>query len=308
MNLLDIITRFYGLLRSYDGVPFWVLTPFRRLTRAIANFLLPMYLKSINNRIESSYTLKNDKIVVSLTSFPGRINNVWQVIICMLNQTLLPNEIILWLSKEQFPTADTIPYSLRNLEGDIFKIRMVDGDLRSHKKYYYTSLEYADVNVFLIDDDIYYPSTLIEKTWKEYIIHENAVVCNFGFFINYEGDGTMKSYNTWSPCYTKANEGNLFFGSGGGTMFKPSRMYKDLTNIELFSRLTPIADDIWLNAMARMAGMEIIILKNGEILPIANKNNSKLSSMNVGMGQNDVQLNNVCNYYKDTIIWEQTAK
>lgn len=316
MNLLDILTRFYGILHSYNGVPFWVLTPFRRLTRAIANILLPKYLKAKNRRCgakerrnvisctESGNKQKNNKIVVSLTSFPARINNVWQVIICMLNQTLLPDEIILWLSKEQFPTADTIPQSLRELEGDIFKIRMVDDDLRSHKKYYYISLEYVDANVFLIDDDIYYPSTLLEDTWTEYLKHENAVICNFGFHIKYNADGVMESYNTWIPCHEKSSDKNLFFGSGGGTLFQPSKMFKDLTNVELFTKLTPSADDIWLNAMARIAGMEIIIIRNGLILPIANKKNSKLSSVNVGMGQNDIQLKNVSTYYRDKNIWD----
>lgn len=224
----------------------------------------------------------------------------------MLDQTLQPDEIILWLSKEQFPTTDTIPESLKVLEGDVFKIRMVDGDLRSHKKYYYASLEYPNDNVFLIDDDIYYPTTLLEDTWAEYLRHKNVVICNYGYYIGYTNDGIMKSYSTWKRNHNKSNDKNLFFGSGGGTLFKPSKMYKDLTNIELASKLTPTADDIWLNAMARIAGQEIVMLDNSLILPIANKENITLSSVNVNMSRNDEQIKNVCEYYKEKglEVWE----
>lgn len=85
----------------------------------------------------------------------------------MLNQTLQPREIILWLSKEQFPTTDSLPESLKSREDDVFKIRMVDGDIRSHKKYYYVVKEYTDDLIFLIDDDIYYPTDIIERSVRE---------------------------------------------------------------------------------------------------------------------------------------------
>ena len=314
MNLLDIIIQVYGKLHNYKGVPFWILTPFRKTTRAIANILLPRYLAKyrqqsiVSNKRVISLNKKpssGSKIVVSLTSFPARINNVWQVVTCMLNQTLHPDKIVLWLSKEQFPDPNTIPESLRVLEGEIFKIRIVDGDLRSHKKYYYASLEYADDHIFLIDDDIYYSTTLLENTWIEYLKYENAVICNYGYHIGFNNNGMMKSYNTWERCYHKSNDKNLFFGSGGGTLFCPSKMYKDLTNIELSFKLTPTADDIWLNAMARIAKAEIVLLANGLILPINNRENSTLHSVNVGMAQNDEQLKNVRNYYKDKRIWDK---
>ena len=81
---------------------------------------------------------------------------------CMLNQTLPPRNIYLWLSKDQFPTEDTIPESLRRLENSIFQIRMVEGDIRSHKKYYYIVKVHPEDYVFLIDDDNSQPLDSLE--------------------------------------------------------------------------------------------------------------------------------------------------
>ena len=46
------------------------------------------------------------KLIVSLTSFPARINTVHQVIESLLNQTKKADKIILWLAPEQFPNGE----------------------------------------------------------------------------------------------------------------------------------------------------------------------------------------------------------
>ena len=46
---------------------------------------------------------RNDKIIVSLTSFPGRIHLVHKTIQTILLQSIKPDLVELWLAKEQFP-------------------------------------------------------------------------------------------------------------------------------------------------------------------------------------------------------------
>ena len=48
-------------------------------------------------------TNRKEKIIVSLTSFPGRINEVWICIESLMRQTFKPDAIELWLSLKQFP-------------------------------------------------------------------------------------------------------------------------------------------------------------------------------------------------------------
>lgn len=207
----------------------------------------------------------------------------------MLNQTLLPREIILWLSKEQFPSAEDVPMSLRKLEGEIFKIRFVDGDIRSHKKYYYVAKDFPNDYVFLIDDDTYYASTLLHRTWEEHLKHPEAVICNYGYRMSYKTDGHIDNYNSWAECYEYSAEKNLFFGSGGGTLFRPIDLYKDLTNLDKAIELTPTADDIWLNAMTRLAGRNIVIMPNG--LPLEFHSGERtLTIINKDEAGNDKQL------------------
>lgn len=286
MNWLKILTNLYGHEHNIPHLPFWVMIIPRRTTRRVANLILPKYLSK-----KSKLSENKCDVIVSFTSFPARIENVWQVVECMFRQTVQPAKILLWLSKEQFPTRESIPVSLRERENNIFEIRMVDGDIRSHKKYHYVAKEYPDSLVFLIDDDIYYRPDIIERSLKAREKHPDAVICNYGYHIQFNEDGSLKPYNEWKSSKEYSDADDLFFGSGGGTLFCPSELHPDLTDIEKARQLTPIADDIWLNAMVRLANLKLYMVDHGIILPIFNKGNETLASHNRGQNENDKQLN-----------------
>lgn len=292
MNPLHFYIKAYSRLHNYSWVPFWALTPMRRLVRFGANRILPRYL-SKPCKMEGP---NENGVIVSLTSFPARINNVWQVVECMMRQTLKPFKIILWLSKEQFPNAEGIPETLRNREGEMFEVRLVDGDIRSHKKYYYVAREFPNSLIFLVDDDIYYPTTILERTVDAYNRHTEAVICNYGYHIGHFDDGSLKPYNSWKKEFRYSERNDLFFGSGGGTLICPALLHKELTNMEIATKLAPIADDIWLNAVVKLSGKRLILLDNGMILPVYNSNDDNLATVNKGQSQNDVQLEAVTKY------------
>ena len=294
MNALDILTKFYASLRNFKYLPFWLFTPLRRFIRFLANIILPRILAQPYKW--QGHTEKG--LIVSLTSFPARIDNVWQVIECMFRQSCRPEKIILWLSREQFPKMEDIPESLRLRENEIFEIRLVEGDIRSHKKYYYVSKEFPNSLIFLVDDDIYYPTDISDKSVKAFKRNSNVVVCNYAYSIKYRKNGICDSYTTWKFCWgTSLRSKNLFFGSGGGTLFRPSSLYKDLTNISLALQLTPSADDIWLNAMCQLSDTKVYVISSGNILPVKQKSKVTLCSVNVGQSMNDKQLESVINYY-----------
>lgn len=293
MVLTDIIIKAYRPLIWHKYLPFWILTPVRRLIRTLANLTMPRILSHSLKRKEKMTV----PVIVSFTSFPARINNAWQVVECMLRQTYLPSKIILWLSRDQFKNI-RIPDSLLSRENSIFEIKYVEGDIRSHKKYLYAAKDYPQSLIFLIDDDLYYSSDIIEKTYIAYSKNPDCVVANYGYFIGYKNDGKLLPYNSWRPCY-KENKGvELFFGSGGGTLFNPQLLYYDLTNINLALDLTPLADDIWLNAMCNLNNTPILIINNGNLLPIKNKNNVTLSNENKGSSKNDDQIEKVIAHYR----------
>ena len=60
-------------------------------------------------------TKRTPKIIASLTTFPERINTVEKTIKTILNQTLKPDEVVLWLAESQFPKLEEELQWIKNI-------------------------------------------------------------------------------------------------------------------------------------------------------------------------------------------------
>lgn len=301
--MVDVLNIFYRLacgrhplllsLRYYSLLRF--------IIRYTANFLLPIIFRVTESRVacaKSGLNVNDSKrVVVSLTSFPARIERTWLAVSTLLRQSYPPNAVVLWLSEDQFPSLAAVPKSLLRLRSSGLRIEIRKGDLRSHKKYIYALREFPGANLILADDDIYYPSDMIENLMGASRKYKNKVICRFTKKIRRQLNGDILPYLDWE----KVNDGSLgseyFFGSGGGVLIPPGAISPDATNEGVLSTVTPHADDVWLNAMCRIVCSEFYSLKEPFVLlPILNVDSEDLSSINNGLSLNDVQIRAVRDY------------
>lgn len=306
MNIIESIETLYSNLKFRDKNKFLERIRFyaaaRYLTRRFANWWFPIYfcLTRRNSNYKLVTTARTQKIIVSLTSFPKRIDTLWMVIETMLRQSVKPDMIILWLSKNQFQGIDSLPKSLTGLCDRGLTIRFVEGDIRSHKKYYYTLMEYTNDILITIDDDIFYSPLLIEKLINGSRKYPGSIMAKYAYKIKWEADGQVCNYKQWEkisqPCEPSFD---YFFGTGGGTIFPPGTLYEDITNIDLALKLCPLADDVYVNSMARVAGSKIgVIDQNFTFIPFLIENNETLADTNFTLDENDVQIKAVKDYYQ----------
>ena len=61
-------------------------------------------------------TKRETPIIISLTSYPARIESAYKTIRTLLHQSYLPDRIILWLAKEQFVSETALPSNLLELK------------------------------------------------------------------------------------------------------------------------------------------------------------------------------------------------
>lgn len=273
----------------------------RFLIRLIANIILPIYF--IFTNWNKRYYLKENKnsksrIIVSLTSFPARINRVWIVVESLLRQQTKPDMIILWLSIEQFPTKQTLPKSLIRLQKRGLTIRLCMDDLRSHKKYFYALKEFPEDYIITVDDDVFYNSQLLS-----YLIELNhkfpkAICCNEASRIVIK-DGLIEPYLSWDHVESENNPSSEIIPIGvGGILYPPNSLNHDVFNIDIFKKYCFLGDDIWLNLMGRLN--RTLVAKtayNSTYIPILNRNNITLNSINRSEGYNDKQLISIRDYY-----------
>lgn len=304
-----MLSFFYELYTKKIGVGnpiFWGIrykSLLRVVVRSVVQILMPIYYRLNKRRLNPDGNLiegRNKRIIVSMTSFPARINSVWQVIESLMHQSLQPDMIILYLSKEQFPNLFfSLPSNLIKLQERGLKIVFVEDDIRSHKKYYYVFQEYPNDLIITVDDDIFYHPQTIESLYNKYIETKGGVIANQTAIIKYINEELLP-YSSWSIDKKISSEAilpRLQIGVGG-VLYEPTTLYKDVLNIELALELCPLADDIWLNVMTRLNKLQVYATSLSLIyLPVYIKKNTTLCSINNGQNMNDKQIKQVRDYY-----------
>lgn len=247
---------------------------------------------------------RKPRIIVSMTSYPGRISVVSAVLERMLVQTLRPDKIILWLSKNQFPGQEAdLPEDLLAMREYGVEIGWCEGDIKAYKKVLPALKKYPEDLIVIVDDDLVYRVDLVEKLYLAHLAHPEAIVASRAHRIVNDEDGKIISYEQWlKECDEDAYEikEDWFFTGGAGTLFPPGVYGEEVFNTDLIQKICPYADDIWLNIHAAIKAIPIVNTAiNNHLTYIEGTQGEGL--YNINKEQNDVQLNKVVNHYKDLL-------
>ena len=275
------------------------------LSQVLANLVLPLYFTATRKH----YVLKHDdekkqRIIVSMTSFPVRLGKVHMAIESIFRQSVLPDKIILYLTKSQVGDIEGLPQALLSMRQRGLEIKLCQEPIRSHTKYYMAFRDYPDDIVITVDDDVIYRSDLIETLLKFHNVYPNSIIVNWAKKI--VSDSTGKSYYNQWPETVEEDIGKeapkyLLFGVGG-VLYPPRCMYEDCLNCDMIQKLSLTADDVWLSAMAILKGTTFVY--TGYIqhhLPIVIKNNETLISANYVRNQICVESINTYYWKKKTV-------
>lgn len=295
MDSLVLLCKIYGKLWNRNKLPVWFLSPIRKIVRDFANWILP---KTLKKDIKLCDCDSNNNVIVSLTSFPARINEVWKVVASLKRQSVIPEQIILWLSKDQFCSLDEIPRNLRDMQDDVFSINLVDGDIRSHKKYFYTLQKYPDKTMITCDDDQFYDPDLIKRLLDNSKEHPGCIIANKTLRMKFDSEGNILPYKCWIDR-GRASDIDLLQIGVGGVLYPPHCLCEMVLESQLFWNLAPMADDIWLNSMARLKGTQVVQASPIVLtLPIV-LDSPTLFAMNMGDNMNDKQIRNIRKFLKE---------
>lgn len=245
-----------------------------------------------------------DRVIVSLTSHPGRIGIVYQTIQSLLEQSVTPYKILLWLSEDQFEGREAdLPGILLALEQDVdyFEIRFVKGDIGPHKKYYYTMKEYPDDPVIIVDDDAVYDRNLVERLLESYQKYPDCVSAMRVNLINFKRDGSFMDYAGWIMDYKillDIPSTQLVPVGVGGVLYPPHTLPEEAFDIEAITENCLYCDDLWLKIMASHDQYKTVAVKRfcTEKL-IDGSQDVALWHKNVFGDNNDRSLKHIMSYY-----------
>ena len=221
----------------------------------------------------------------------------------LLQQSLLPEKIILWLSNEEFPNKiQNLPDSLKRLICNKFSIQFCK-DIHSYKKLIPTLRLYPDSAIVTVDDDVVYGKNLVSSLVESYKKSPHMIHCCRCHLLQVDGMGNLLPYKRWiwsdslleiSPSYRN------FFTGVGGVLYPPHSLYRDVFDEDKFKRLCPSGDDIWFWAMAVLNGTLIKRIESyREISSEYIKESQKESLWKSNKIKNDLMINNIFEYYPE---------
>lgn len=160
-------------------------------------------------------SLNKPSIIVTMTSWKKRIDEVIKTIRSCNTQTHIPDKIYLNLSIEEFPGKENdIPVEIVKYENSHpnFIINWVDGPNTKSFKKVFPILKYCRYNdiIITVDDDIILPNDFIESRLLDYEKYKapitSAISIDFALHckkINAGSLFTKKMFSNWEKLYTK---------------------------------------------------------------------------------------------------------
>ena len=262
-------------------------------------------LERVEHLLEmGSYGVTREKrevqIVVSFTSYGSRIETIPLMLERIMNQTVKPDRIVMYLSKENFPGLESdLPERVLDMRTLGLEIRWCSDDMKSYKKLLPALKDFPDDIIITIDDDLYYELDMIEKLYNSYKKYPNAISAMRTHRLTFNKKKQLLPYNKWEKEY--ADEGQvpckgLMATTGAGTLFPPHIFPEEIFNMENIVELCPMADDVWVMIMAMLNGVPVIPpSRKKKLRYISGTQAERLWDAN--MDENDIQIQKMLKVY-----------
>jgi len=241
----------------------------------------------------------NDKsntvpVIVSLTTIESRLNKVHITLRSVMNQTVKPEKIILWITEAD---RNKIPETLQKLTGDLLEIHFTK-HTSSHKKLLPTLELFPNKVIVTCDDDLIYENKWLEKLYATHVKYPKDIICNKARQIAIDENNKTLDYKFWK--YTNENNPikNLAIGEGG-ILYPAGALNSQITDYELALKLAPKNDDLWFKAMALLNNTTVRLSENPSkvFIPIPGTQKISLKKINVVKNFNVDQWNDLTEYF-----------
>ncbi len=275
--------------------------------RFVLNPVIRYKADNLGNFCGTNRIKREVPVIVSLTSYEERFKDLVISIYSLLNQTIKPDRIILWLSDE-YDGVNDLPYEITRFLKNGLEIKFVK-DIKSYTKAIYAFKEYPEAIIVTADDDIYYPEDWLEKLYHSYITHPQDIQVHRAHRVKII-DNKICPYESWSKHVEEESARFDNFLTGvGGVLYPPNCFSKEVLREDVFLTNAPYADDVWFWVMALLNNKKIRVVKNhiktlcctNILYQLGVFKRKNLYSIN-SAGENDKQISNLMKFYGQNIL------
>ena len=196
------------------------------------------------------------ELIVSLTTHGRRLFEVYLAIESIMQGSMKPNRIVLWLSKDI--QGEPLPQTLMNQIKRGLVVMYTD-DIGPYTKLVPALTDYPNSILVTIDDDILYPYDTLELLYSAYQKYPRCICANRIMDVTLDNQGQPASLPTWKELDNKERISRLnFFEGVGGVLYPPHCFTSEVVNQSVFASICPTADDVWFNCMAILSNTSVV--------------------------------------------------
>lgn len=238
------------------------------------------------------------KTVISLTSFPARLGKLHNCIRSLLSQKTQPAKVVLYLTREECANTQ-LPRKLVALQDIGLEIKFVGINLRSLNKIFHALHDFPKHTIITCDDDKLYPAGWLEGLLRTQSKYPRHVICNRSRLIQFNDKGALQPYMLWPPGEVKGPSMSILPLGVGGILYPAASLDSRVVNAELYTKLCPTSDDLWLKVMAMLRGTKTVQVQGTNSLypSIPSWNGPKLSPENIWNDGNNIALSRLMQHF-----------
>lgn len=237
------------------------------------------------------------KTTISFTTIPNRIDKIKPMVDSLLRQTLISDEIVLWVGDDYKRVGGKIiiPDFIKNSR---IRVEYCD-DIGPFTKLHYSlddNWEDKDCIIVTADDDVFYPPNWFENIVKASYANPDAAIGYRGRtlldkttkFIKYNNSKLFQGSTTDDPVKVDIITGTW------GCLYKPRFFDEKIFGGEV-THENFFVDDIWINGNLAMNKIDRYVIPNVGVKPLDGVHNiDSLWSINAGGSNNNI----MCDHFK----------
>ncbi len=234
------------------------------------------------------------ELIVSLTSYPPRYATLALTLKTLLTQETRPDRVVLWLT---LGDERLLPKDVLSLRDSGLEIHTWPDNIASYTKIVPALARFPLAGIVTADDDTYYPSNWLSSLLAAWDGDLGSITCLRAHRIRFAAPDVPLPYNQWE-FLVRGETKDLFPTGVGGVLYPPGALPPETQDRDLFMRLAPRADDVWLFWMGRRAGAKYRKAPGrNNYLPWISAHQIGLSQGNVIGNANDEYIRAMLSYY-----------
>ncbi|MCF0149943.1 MAG: hypothetical protein HUJ80_00860, partial [Firmicutes bacterium] len=235
--------------------------------------------------------------IISLAAYPARILSVLATIKSLIAQDITFKKIVLQLTESEFPN--------RILPEDILRLQEFGLEIHWREKRIPAPGEHGDDIIVTADGGVIYPADWLRRLMTAYLEHPDCLNALRAHKIHFR-KLSPKPCSQWRLNY-RGEEGaerfDLFPVGAEGVAYTRKLLHPDAFRSDLFTKLRPAGDDIWLWAMALKNGTRIRLIQpdSGDLARAGGSRDGEnpLREQNLRGANNDRMLESLLREYPE---------